>query len=278
MRPECTARTGLTEPHDPSVMTASGSPLMIHGAAEHKDLAGIGAMTVHPCPRCGRPRQDVTRYHCASCALDYGTANEGEKKHRPWWQWALITVGAIYLGLLVYGSVGLVEALLDGSTQSIGFGTEFDPSSGCGLKDPASSFTSAEAVNLAARFDPPLPAGDTVTITVSHDGRERTDLSGTVNVEEGQDCIRGEWGTLQPGQYRVAVRSAMETNMPALRADFAVTESSGSSGDRTAPTLLVLNDEQPVRGRRETRPISCPPQMEELARQTGDPRALLRGM
>ena len=88
---------------------------------------------------------------------------------------------------------------LDGEVRAIGFGTGSDPSSQCGLDDPGSSFTTGDRISLAAWFDPPLPAGDTATITVTHDGKERGDLSGTVKVEDGHGCIAGDLARSSPG-------------------------------------------------------------------------------
>jgi len=106
------------------------------------------------------------------------------------------------------------------AVESIGFGTGGQT---CTLANEASSFASGVPVQFVSVFTPELPAGDTVNISLTQDGRDRPDLSGTVHLDVAQNCIGGVWRTLSAGHYRVVIESASDTGMPALAGEFDVT-------------------------------------------------------
>jgi hypothetical protein len=76
---------------------------------------------------------------------------------------------------------------------------------------------------FVAEFQPTLPAGDTVKITISRDGSDLPDLSGSVKLDTAQDCIYGGWPRLTAGHYHVVVAPGTDANMPPIDGDFAVT-------------------------------------------------------
>ena len=108
-----------------------------------------------------------------------------------------------------------------GIVESIGFGT--GGKTECKIVNPASTFAAGSSVQFVAEFQPALPAGDTVKITVSRDGNDLTDLSGSVKLDKAQDCIYGGWANLAVGHYHVLVAPGADANMPPIDADFAVT-------------------------------------------------------
>lgn len=123
--------------------------------------------------------------------------------------------------VLAVVAVGAALAACGGAmAQTIGF----DTGSGCELTDPATSFSADDEVHFAALFEPDLKTGDDITVTVTHDGQRDADLSAELKLDEASDCIEGDLGMLEPGQYSVAVLSSLGTGMPALSGNFEVTE------------------------------------------------------
>jgi hypothetical protein len=108
-------------------------------------------------------------------------------------------------GLLLAGvAAGCGPAVV----ETIGFGTG---GSGCTLANGASSFASGVPVQFAATFAPDLPAGSSVAISLSRDGKDLPDLSGTVHIDVAQNCVGGGWGSLNAGHYRVVINLSSET-------------------------------------------------------------------
>lgn len=129
----------------------------------------------------------------------------------------LRSIRVLLTGLLLAGAASGCGA---GSVQTIGFGTG---GSQCTLANDASSFAVGVPVQFVAVFTPELPAGDTVTITLSQDDKELTDMSGTVKLDAAQNCIGGGWRTLTAGHYGVVLSSQADTGMPPLAGEFDVT-------------------------------------------------------
>lgn len=116
---------------------------------------------------------------------------------------------------------GAMAGCAPGGVQSIGFGMG---GSGCTLANGAASFPAGSSVQMVAEFSPPLAAGETVTITVSKDGTNVADGSGTLQLDQPQSCIGGTLPTLAAGHYKVVIASTPKgTGMPALAGEFDVT-------------------------------------------------------
>ena len=135
-------------------------------------------------------------------------------------------LGRVLVGLVVvvglgFAVVGLQSALGGsgtGGVETIGFSAG---GSGCDLAN-VTRFAVGVPVRLAAQFDPALPVGDTVTIAVSENGTERTDLGATLKWDTASNCISGILPYLRAGHYRVAVSSGTDTGMPPISGEFDV--------------------------------------------------------
>jgi hypothetical protein len=115
---------------------------------------------------------------------------------------------------------GVASACEPAAVETIGFDTG---GSGCKLAEIASSFAAGVPVHFVATFAPDLPAGASVAISLSRDGKDVPELSGTVNLDKAQNCIGGVWKTLDAGHYRVVLDPSSDSGMPALTGEFDVT-------------------------------------------------------
>ena len=115
---------------------------------------------------------------------------------------------------------GLASGCGPAAVETIGFGTG---GSGCTLANGASTFTTRVPVQFVATFVPDLPAGASVAISLSQDGKDLPDLAGTVHLDQGQNCVGGGWRSLATGHYRVVINPSSETGMPPLSGEFDVT-------------------------------------------------------
>ena len=106
------------------------------------------------------------------------------------------------------------------AVETIGFGTG---GSGCTLANSASSFAAGVPVQFVATFAPDLPAGSSVVISLSQDGKDLPDYAGTVHLDVARNCVGGGWRSLNAGHYRVVLTSSSDTGMPALAGEFDVT-------------------------------------------------------
>ena len=125
--------------------------------------------------------------------------------------------------LLIATSLGAMylfsQSNAGASTQSLGFGTG---GSECELANVADSFTVGETIRFVAAFEPELPAGATVTVSIERDGTELTDLGDSVTFEDAVPCFSGTVPASEPGQYRVVFEIDPST-MPPLVGELDVT-------------------------------------------------------
>ena len=108
------------------------------------------------------------------------------------------------------------------AVETIGFGTG---GSNCTLANTASTFAAGVPVQFVATFAPNLPAGSSVAISLSQDGKNLPDLSGRVKLDAARNCIGGVWRSLEAGHYRVVLKPSSGSALPSLAGEFDVTPS-----------------------------------------------------
>ncbi len=131
----------------------------------------------------------------------------------------LLAVPVILVAMSL-GAVYLFSQVNPGpNIQSLGFGTG---GSECELANVADTFAVSETIRFVAEFEPELPAGATVTVSIERDGVELTDLGDSITFDEAVPCIHGTVPVSEPGHHRV-VLVVEPSSMPPLEGEFDVT-------------------------------------------------------
>lgn len=152
----------------------------------------------------------------------------------------VILLGALgVVAIVVLGYIGLV--FLGSQVHEALRGTvEFGPAGeGCAVSDPRTDFEAGEDVHLAAFLEREVAAGETITVTMRHDGSPAESVDRTF--DESFECIGGSFSgdQLEAGTYRLEYHIGDELlaagEFTVAATDTGAAETVAPSAIRTAP-------------------------------------------